>query len=412
MTKKSKPSKVSTSAISQPLLSETLHISSSFSHNGDLFALVTLAVDKHRLRIFNVVAGRATAEHTIQDGRVSSLIWSTLSLEGDSVPEETISPTKKRKKRRVEDDEGQSRKNLETILCVGLSDGTIIFFSPSHSKVVRTLSHPSSISAIISLTCSISGDPLLWSSSSDSSVYLWDVQKGLLLKSWKNDDRISYTSLAVRPSPNEEGLDLLAAHHHIRLLTDISISTSSKPTQIASFTGHATSIKLLRWLKAPDASRRFFVTAAEGDRFVYMWDSESASRVNEKPIASFSLDSDVRTVEFDPDRQTFMVLSSSGKLSIVPIPADFPVSQSSSEKIHTLLPRSTLTSGSKGKNDAPIIDLVPNPSSTGAMWVARLVNGVEPVFDTVVSPCSINPPPFLHFLPSDIWIEVEIMNEI
>ena len=409
MTKKSKPSKVSTSAISQPLLSETLHISSSFSHNGDLFALVTLAVDKHRLRIFNVVAGRATAEHTIQDGRVSSLIWSTLSLDSDTLSEETISPTKKRKKRRVEHDEEQSRKNSETILCVGLSDGTIIFFSPSHSKVVRTLSHPSSISAITSLTCSIPGDPLLWTSSSDSSVHLWDVQKGTLLKSWKNDDRISYTSLAVRPSPSEEGLDLLAAHHHIRLLSDISISTSSKPNQIASFTGHATSIKLLRWLKSPDASRRFFVSAAEGDRFVYIWDSETASRVNEKPIASFSLDSDVRTIEFDPDRQTFMALSSSGKLSFVPIPTDFPAS---SEKIHTLLHRSTLTSGSKGKNDPPIIDLVPNPSSTGVIWVARLVNGVEPVFDTVVSPSSHQPPAFSSFLPSDIWIEAAITNEI
>src|SRR5258708_20453298 len=70
-----------TSTISQPFLSET--ILSAFSQDGKFFALVTLAVDKHRLRIFNGISGRATAECTIPSGRVSSLVWSTLSVDAD-----------------------------------------------------------------------------------------------------------------------------------------------------------------------------------------------------------------------------------------------------------------------------------------------------------------------------------------
>ncbi len=382
----------STSAILQPLPPENLPFISSFSQDGNLFALVTLAIDKHRIRVFNAVSGRATAEYTIQAGRVSSLTWGTTIFGVDAVLEEARSPNKKRKKRKTEDDTQKDQRNTEALaVIIGLSDGTILFFSPSHEKVVQTLSHPSSTSAITSLATSVSNRSLLWTSNADSSVQLWDVQKNLIWRSWKNEDRIPYTSLAIRPTNADElQMGLLGAHHQIRLFTDISLTqenSSRKPKQIASFTGHASSIKELRWdMVTP---HRFF-SVAESDRFVYLWETEGALS-NERPIASTSLDSDVRTIGLDisePLRETLVALSSSGKLYFIPIPTEFPSSQSTSDKptqIHTILPRSTLTSGLNSKAGSPVIDFVPIPGDTGVVRIVRLLNGVRPVFDIVVS---------------------------
>lgn len=391
-----KPSKsrpVATSAISQPALLETLPILSSFSTDGNLFALVTLAVDKHRLRIYNSVSGRAIAEHTVQEGRVSSLVWATAALSsGPSA--ETNSPTKRRKKRRAENDtEKEERKTEAEVVLLGISDGTILLYSPEQSKIVRTLSHGSSTSPILALAPGVSNKSNLWTSSADSSTHLWDVQKNTIIRSWKNEDRIPFTSLAVQQPTNPDNpTHLLAAHHHIRLLTDVSSPQDpslTKPTQVATFTGHASSINILRWAKATATSHRFF-SAAEGDRFVYLWESEGAS-INEKPVASIPLDSDVRSVSLnssDPSRQVLMALSTSGKLSFIPIPSEFPSSSNSGDeihKIHTLLPRSTLTGVSKTNSDPPIINVVPISAVSGSIRVARLVQGIKPVFDLVVS---------------------------
>jgi U3 small nucleolar RNA-associated protein 5 len=163
----------------------------------------------------------------------------------------------------------------------------------------------------------------LWSSSADSSIHLWDVQSTSILKTWKNDDRIPYTSLALEPpSLSENETNFLVAHHHIRLLTEVSLPSQNKPKQLASFTGHASPIRVLRWMQSTGTARQF-CSAAEGDRYLYLWDAQSAS-TNEKPIASVLLDSDVRTLGFDssdPSR-TLIALSSSGCLSFIPIPAE------------------------------------------------------------------------------------------
>jgi len=382
----------STSAILQPLPPENIPFLSSFSPDGNLFALVTMAIDKHRIRVFNAVSGRATAEHTIQAGRVSSLTWGNMVFGVDAVLGEARSPNKKRKKRKTEDDTQKGQGNTEVlVVIIGLSDGTILFLSPSHEKVVQTLSQPSSTSAITSLAPSVYNRSLLWTSNADSSVQLWDVQKNIIWRSWKNEDRIPYTSLAIRPTNADElQMDLLGAHHQIRLFTDVFVTQenlSRKPKQIASFTGHASSIKELRWDMA--TPHRFF-SVAEGDRFIYLWETEGALS-NERPIASTSLDSDVRTIGLDmsePLRETLVALSSSGKLYFIPIPSEFPLSQSASDmptQIHTLVPHSTLTSGLNSKTSPPVIDFVPIPGGTGAVRIVRLSNGVRPVFDLVVS---------------------------
>ncbi|CAA7259979.1 unnamed protein product [Cyclocybe aegerita] len=386
--KKSKPPKgrpASTSAISQPSLSETPPLLSSFSSDGSLFALITLAVDKHRLRIYNTASNRAIAEYTVQTGRVSSLTWSNLTVDADA---ELSSPNKRRKKKRVEGIEEGGSATLVVIL--GISDGSISVFSPSHSKVVRTLTHPTSTSAVLSLATTPSSPSNLWSSSANSSVHLWNVQQSHMLRSWKIEDRIAYTSLSIRPSTDESQANLLAAHHHICLFAEVSAShdsASTQPKQLATFTGHASSIKILRWVNTEPTVHRF-LSAAEGDRFVYVWDTDGAS-IHKKPTASISLDSDVRSLALttDPSKQVIITLSTSGKVSFIPIPADFLSSRGTRDKsqnIHSLLPRATLTSVSKDRvTDPPVINVASIPGSSGSIKVARLVRNIQPIFDTV-----------------------------
>jgi U3 small nucleolar RNA-associated protein 5 len=417
MTKKSSKSlggrQTYTSTISQPFLPET--ILSAFSQDGKFFALVTLAVDKHRLRIFNGISGRATAECTIPSGRVSSLVWSTFFLDADV---EQTSPSKKKKKRKTEEAEEKDRGSPGiAIVALGLSDGSILLFSPSHSKVVRTLSHGSSTSAILALTSSLTSNSHLWSSGADSSIQLWDVQKATMLKTRKNDDRIPYTSLALDPHTHSENeTNLLVAHHHIRLLNEISLSSSSIPKELASFTGHASPIRTLRWIQSAGIMRRF-CSAAEGDRYIYLWDAQDTS-TNEKPVASVLLDSDVRTLGFDcsdPSRTTLIALSSSGCLTFIPIPAELPSEQRSTEdltKIHSLLPRSTLRNGRKCKSDPLIIDFTSIPSNIGSVRLVRLVNGIKPVFDVVVSLALLSFKKTYSFSSSVIWMTRETMNKI
>ncbi|KAF4623778.1 hypothetical protein D9613_002056 [Agrocybe pediades] len=367
---------VSTSAISQPSQNTTPQILSAFSPDASLFAFVVLAVDKHRLRVYDTATGRATAEHTFESGRAASLAWGfcPASVQGSH------SPSKKRKKGLDQKTSHQDSSAQNADVVVGLSDGTVIFFSPSHSKILLRLTHPTSTSAVLSLAFDENNRSHLWTSGADSSIRLWDVEKNIVLKAWKNDDRIPCTAISVRPGEDE----LLVAHHNIRLFAigTPDEASSNKPKQIAAFTGHATSIKSLKWLSG--SSSKFF-SNAETDRFVHFWDVETGTAF-EKPLASISLDSDVRTMAlgYTPSAQnTLITLSTSGKVSFVPIPKSLP-STGENVEAQSLLPRTTLSPPSRvSPRDSPVVDLAPVSSPSASLRVVRLVNGVQPIFDTI-----------------------------
>lgn len=380
----------STSAIDQPSFAETHPIISSFSPAGTLYAFVILSVDKHRLRVYNTTSGRAVGEHTVESGRVSALTWSTVL----QPPLESNFPSRKRKKTSAESiaEEKGKRKDVEVVV-LGTSEGSILFFSPTQSKVVGVLVHPTSTSAILSVAVGLTNKSLIWTSSADSSIRLWDVQKNSILKSWKSDDRIPYSALAIRPMGDDNRQDLLIAHHHIRLLADASTSgesMSSKPLPLAAFTGHASSIKALIWDESATPATRFFSTA-EGDRFIYIWDVEGILTNNE-PVASISLDSTVRSFAITPSDSspaTLIALSASGKLSFVPIPQSLSALSNSggkAHKVHALVPRSNFSSVPKTRPlDPPVIDFVSIPGNPSTLRVARLLKGTQPVFDMLVS---------------------------
>ena len=387
---KTKSRPASSATISQPVVEDsTLQTSlSAFSRDAHLFAYVALSVDKHRLRVYNTASGQALADYTLDDSRVSHLSWGTFNFSDspNPVPE---SPSKKKRKKwsSITPSDAQS-VGIEVII-LGLSDGSIAFYSPTHGRVIRTLSHPSSSTAVLAV---VSADQSsVWSSSEDGIVRCWDIQKNDILDTWKTEDRIPYTSLSTRPSAEDGRTDLLAAHHSIKLLSrnlDASAVSSKKPKQIASFTGHASSITLTRWANQQSPPDRF-ISMAQGDRFLYVWSVEDGLESEAKASASIPLDSDARTFSISKTSPTLVALSASGKISIYPIPEELnpPAATSRiSHKLSTLLPRSNITAASKNSASSnPLINVAFSSTDTTTVTVARLAKGIRPVFTSIVS---------------------------
>ncbi|KAJ6626921.1 WD40-repeat-containing domain protein [Mycena sp. CBHHK59/15] len=395
-----------TSSISQPVVEDASYLTalSSFSPKGNLFAFLSLAVDKHRLRVYDTTTGQSVAEHVVDSARVSSLTWSNFDpSEGQrsaAVEAEEPPNRKKRKKRGSQaNEDGPPQITAIEVVVLGLSDGTVLFFSPTHGRILRALSHSTSTAAILSVVLTENGDstPTTWTSGADGAIRLWNAQKNDILGSWKNDDRIPYSSMAIRPTSEGDRVDVLAANHSIRLLSTTPDTLAEKPTQLASFTGHASSIKQLRWDASQTPSTRF-LSMAEGDRIVSVWEAPDGSVTDGKMVASVQLDSDARTISLSiaspthtisstSERQNLLTLTASGKISIFPVPAELvpPASSSRTQhKVSTLLPRSNLSvSAKKGVSASQVVDASFAVGLVGHIRVARIVGGVRPVFDLV-----------------------------
>ncbi|KAG6896742.1 hypothetical protein C0992_006404 [Termitomyces sp. T32_za158] len=384
-----------TSAISQPVVEDASHLTilSSFSPDGNHFAFLSLAVDKHRLRIYSTATGQSVAEYVVDSARVSAVTWGKFDpSEGQNSSQNTeLSPSKKKRRKRnslAAEEEVQSVA-IEVVI-LGLTDGSIIFFSPNHGRVLRTLAHPSSTAEILAMDMikKNDGTTTLWASGADGTLRLWNAKRNEIISSWKNDDRVPYTSLATLPSAEEGRMDVLAAHHTIRLLsTTTEITDGQKPKELASFIGHASSIRQLQWDASQTPPTRF-ISLAEADRFLYIWEVPEGSATEGKAFAAIPLDSDSRIFSFSlptqspTQKQTLLTLSASGKISLFPIPSELSTSTSSKQKMPTLLSRSNLATSGETPS-AKIINAAFVSGDSGNIRVVRLVGGIRPVFDVV-----------------------------
>jgi len=410
---------VSTSTLSQPVVEDASYLTalSSFSPKGNLFAFLSLAVDKHRLRVYDTISGQSVGEHVLDSARVTALTWSTFEpSKGPSLDDPDAPPNKKKRKKRNSEAAEESLQNRGIdIVVLGLSDGTVLLFSPAHGRILRTLSHSTSAAAILSVVvvCENGDKQNVWTSGADGTIRLWDSQKNDLLGSWKNDDRIPYSSMAVRPGPSGDPVEMLVANYGIRLLSTSSsdasesVFDSQKYKQLAAFTGHASSIKHLQWDVSQEPTSSRFLSIAEGDRFVYIWEVPDTSQSRSsfpkgKIVASIPLDSDARSISLSispstsptspstsiTERQTLLTLAASGKISVFPIPTELvpPANSNRTQhKVPTLLPRSNLSVVSrKGSSSAQVVGASFALREEGHIRIARIVAGVRPVFDLVV----------------------------
>ncbi|KAH9891109.1 NUC189-domain-containing protein [Cubamyces lactineus] len=383
-----------TSAISQPAVEDatTSTYLSSFSPDGQLFAFLSLAIDKHALKVYDTSTRRSVAEHVVDAGRVTSLCWARLDLaEGQAkgAEDEDASRKSKRKKRNsLAADAAAPSTAAPQLVVLGLSDGSLLLFSPSHGRLLRTLSDPSSSSAVLA----VAGHDLdseephtLWTSSSDGALRLWNARTNQIAQSHFTDDRIPYTALSVRKSDEEGVTEVLAAHHSIHLLA-VS-QDSQKLKTLAKFTGHASPVSALGWM---DRSR--FLSSASADRFINVWEVPAAPKTEGKVIATIPLDSDARAIALshstatEPTPQHLITLSASGKVSVFTLSSDLSTSSPAKGKsaIPTLAPKSVISpSSKKAVGTLSVLAVTSVDDTAGRLRVASVTGGVQLAFDAV-----------------------------
>lgn len=406
---RSRPAKnlpISVSAITQPAVenSSSLFSISSFSPRSDLFAFLSLAVDKHRLRVYDAITGQSIAEHIFETSHATSLSWISLQ----SLDEEEMRRTKRKKRRHHTEPETANPPSQN--VCVGLADGSLLLFSPSQGKAIKTLSHPASTSPILAIHHSRirdSGMTNIWTSSADCIIRLWSLNQTRLLASWKTEERIPYSAITVSPRlPDEDQptLDVLVANHSIHLLSfpdDNSESTSTnrqEPQKTMTCTGHASAITNVEW----DSTSRF-VSSAVRDRFLYVWDipgpsSDALSPSEGRVVASIPLDSDVRSFCLSQPPvstpsasriQRLLALSTSGNLLLFSLSSEIiSPAPSDGARVVTLKPNATITTQPAKRNEEPrtiqIVAATFIPDNEGKLRVARMTAGVKVSFDIVV----------------------------
>ena len=354
---------------------------SRFSQDGEHFAFLSLSVDKHRLRIYNTRTSHSIAEHVVESGRVTCLQWARLDLTGNqgtpAGSSETPSPSKKKRKTRdaTVSETKRTSPGVHVVL-LGLSDGSICCFSHSHGKVVRVLSHTKNATPVHAITTSKSPSHRhnLWSTDANGTIFCWDVRTGEVVGTWKSGSPTPYSAIAIRPSTDEDApLQLAAAHRSIQLLSLDSphLNTTSKVKELATFPGHASLISNIDWV---DPLR--FITFAESDRFVYVWEVPEVDS-NQGHIAfSAPLDSDLRSLSLSASQ--LLAISASGRVSVFSLPSD-----PSSNNVVNLEPLSTIiVSYRKASANVEVVSASFLPR--GQLIIATIFGGVKPVFDTAV----------------------------
>ncbi|KAG8877340.1 Small subunit (SSU) processome component [Tulasnella sp. 331] len=373
----------------------------AYSPKGEYFVNVALAVDKHRLRVYDTTTGKSVAEHSVELGRVTSMSWQTVDAE---LAVDAQAATRKKKRKTMKDHEAGASSGTVQVVALGLSTGSLVFFSPIRDEVIYTSPPVATMSPILAMATSSLQDEegrtarILWTSSSDGSIKAHNLRTNALLGVWRDADRTPYTCISIRPGPLEkEGeAHVLAGHHSIRLFA-VSLHSSSpvgevrtlKP--IASFTGHVSPVNTLLWSRPASSSTTpssRFISAAEGDRIAQMCDvpaTASNKSAQGHVVATISLDSDVIQLGYPSESsQTLLALSTSGFISLYRVPASLP-HQRNSTPLLSLTPQSTIstaagssaTSGAEHLVAAQFIDATP-----GHLNVACIVSS-RPVFQTV-----------------------------
>ncbi|KAL5518667.1 UTP5 [Sanghuangporus vaninii] len=403
--KSSKSRPAATSSISQPAIKDAWPstVLSAFSPDARLFAFLSLAIDKHRLRVLDTTTNQSIAECIFDRARVTCLEWIAydatslgVSMNGENLP------SKKRKVAVSLDETSRSSNSIgetqmEWSIGLGLSDGSVQIYSVREGRVVKTLKGADNNSAVLAIADnSLHGNdgPLVWTSSTDGTLRLWDTRNAVVIVSSQEKDS-QYSALVIRPQLHSNATHVLAAHSTIRLLSFPTDETSSEDSEsdeleeVCSFSGHASPVKSLIWEHSSSPSRRF-LSCAEGDRFIYLWRVPRPSLERGDLVASYALDADVVQLDISPlpGRQILLAVSSSGKVVLFPIPEDLDVPSNITEsatkpQVATLLPGSVINLPKTLPPDIRIVAATFLKNDPSKIRVAIASGGVKVIFENL-----------------------------
>lgn len=395
--KPNKPNKsrpATTSSISQPAVENAWSstVLSAFSPDAQFFAFLSLAVDKHRLRILDTDTGRSIAEHIFNQARVTCFDWITYDTPSAGLLDGEKIPSKRRKVAGATGGMAQpsslaGQGQMEWAITIGLSNGAVQIYSVKHCRIVKSLDDPTSKSAVLA----ISGNRFFaWTSSADGALRLWDIRDAVVVAG-SQKGRVQCCALAARPRTQESAMYVLAAHSTIRLLslpTDASSDEDSddeKIAEVCSFDGHASLVKSLVWERSSSSSTTF-LSCAQDDRFVYLWRVPESNSKRGNLVASCALDSDVIQLDLSalPGRQVFLAVSSSGRFVLCSVPEDLKTRTGSTEtsQVATLSPRSVINPPKLSSTRIVAAAFLKN--DPGKVRVALASGGVRITFENLV----------------------------
>ncbi|KAK9763423.1 Small subunit (SSU) processome component [Basidiobolus ranarum] len=262
-----------------------------FDNDADLFAIITQAVDRHRLRVFDTHTGTLKSEFSSDSERkFTCMSWGITQIEG--VLSET-SETSGRKKRRA------SRVQAATtskVVALGLENGSIILYSISLGSIQKTLSGAHTL-PVRDFIFSQDGDKG-YSCAQDGFIIEWDLKAGSIIRKWKSDIKDIHTI-----SLSHNGSVLAVAAHSIELWDLESQKVIKK------FTGHASVITNLTF----SPNDEICISCAEHDRFVNLWDCRlEEDKVN---LAALTLDADITQLDISKTNNV-LALSEEGVVGV------------------------------------------------------------------------------------------------
>jgi U3 small nucleolar RNA-associated protein 5 len=407
---KQRPQAAASALHQAPADASSVGRSCAFTSDGTRFVLVARAGATERVRVFDAQTGRLQSEAAL-DGtgagtKVSCLSWVGLDLDTVSTTSVTEDASRKKRKKRKSDagdnmavDETTTASSEKPLLvALGRADGSISLFSPSHGRLVRTLSHAQSTTPILALSLAAHDQPRLWTSSEDGLLRLWDARKNVLLGIWKTEEHTPFSALALSPAAFIDAPSaLLAAHHGIRLLSvpegaetndieGVKLSTGTLQAT-ASCTGHASPVSSLQWVSPTQIA-----SSAPDDRTLSFWTLPSASNSSSSSEGTLActipLSSPVRSFSVSPDASLVLAVSNGNVASIHALPASFKANEAPGKKIPTVSASASVSLGAqRGVTKVEIAAASFVHDQEGTVRIVRLVGGVKPIFDLVVCLC-------------------------
>ncbi|KAI8980524.1 WD40-repeat-containing domain protein [Pilobolus umbonatus] len=256
------------------------------STTAEYFALISHAMDRHRLRIFNVRSGTVMNDYSSHE-KYTSLTWGYMKDTGE-LQASTVQAFKKKK----------TGNSLTRIIALGTQTGSIYLYSLSHGDIVKKLSfaHTTPIVDFVMKKDGSRG----YSVAEDSYIVEWNIEEGKEIRQWKAD-----TKNVKKLKLSHDETKLATAGHTITLwdLNTYEI--------IKKFTGHASPIKELSFSAQDD----LLISSAIDDRYVNVWDSQSTN-TNSNNLTALTLESNVIHVDFSHKEPSVLAVTEDGIVGI------------------------------------------------------------------------------------------------
>ncbi|KAG0937762.1 hypothetical protein G6F57_008970 [Rhizopus arrhizus] len=259
------------------------------SATAEYFALISMAMDRHRLRIFNVRSGTVSNDYSTKEKeRVTCLTWGDIKDNSD-LQANTVQAFKKKK---------SGTAPLSKAIALGMQSGSISLYSLSHGIVIKRLenAHTTPISDFVMTKDGSRG----YSVAEDNYIVEWDIEEAKEVSKWKADAK------NVRKLKLSHDETKLATAGHTITLWDLTTHTVIK-----KFTGHASMVKELAFSPQDD----LLVSSAEDDRYINVWDAQTTN-TNTNNVAALTVENNVSHIDFSTTEPAVLAVTDEGLVGV------------------------------------------------------------------------------------------------